>query len=107
MTTATFTPPPRSLTQRRTALEHANEVRMKRAQLKRDLKSGEATITDVLARPPEWLLTARVPDVLRAVPKLGRVKVDKILRDAGVSPRKSVKGLSHIQRAKLVERLRR
>ena len=35
--------PQRSLDQRMGALERANEIRVKRAQLKRDLKSGRLT----------------------------------------------------------------
>ena len=40
--------PERSLVQRMEALERANEIRTRRAQLKRDLKGGRIKIQDLL-----------------------------------------------------------
>ena len=99
--------PERSLVQRMEALQRANEIRSKRAQLKRDLKAGRASIHKLLLDPPEFLETAKVVDMLLAVPKYGRVKVDKILRTCKISPSKTVGGLSERQRAELVSLLRR
>ena len=79
--------PERSLTQRLDALERANEVRTKRAQLKRDLKGGRESIHTLLIEPPEYVETAKVFDMLLAVPKYGRVKVNKVLTRAA-SPRR-------------------
>ena len=42
--------PVRSLDQRMEALKRANDIRVKRAQLKKDLKSGEVSIDEILAR---------------------------------------------------------
>src|SRR5919202_6236737 len=67
--------PERSLTQRMDALRRANEIRTQRASLKRDLKAGRTQIHGLLLDPPEYLLTAKVFDLLLAVPKYGRVKV--------------------------------
>ena len=64
------------------ALQRANEIRTRRAQLKRDLKAGRASIHDLLLEPPEYVETAKVFDMLLAVPKYGRVKVNKVLRSA-------------------------
>ena len=61
------------------ALARANEIRSQRAQLKRDLKAGRHSIQQLLLDPPEYLETAKVFDMLLAVPKYGRVKVNKIL----------------------------
>ena len=99
--------PERSLVQRMEALQRANEIRTKRAQLKRDLKAGRSSIHQLLLEPPEFLETAKVVDMLLAVPKYGRVKVDKILRTCKISPSKTVGGLSERQRAELVSLLRR
>jgi hypothetical protein len=41
------------------------------------------------------------------VPKYGRVKVNKILSQCRISPSKTIGGLSHRQRAELVEFMRR
>jgi S13-like H2TH domain len=101
------TTPERSLNQRMDALARANEVRSARAQLKRDLKAGRCSIHSLLLDPPEYLETAKVFDMLLAVPKYGRVKVNKMLLACRISPSKTIGGLSERQRAELVSLLRR
>jgi hypothetical protein len=101
------TAPERSLTQRMEALQRANDIRTRRAQLKRDLKGGRVSIHQLLTAPPEYLETAKVFDMLLAVPKYGRVKVNKILQTCRISPSKTIGGLSERQRAELVSLLRR
>ena len=99
--------PERSLTQRMDALARANEIRTRRARLKRDLKAGRTHIHGLLLDPPEYLLTAKVFDLLLAVPKYGRVKVNRILTHCRISPSKTIGGLSERQRNELVSYLRR
>ncbi len=99
--------PERSLVQRMDALQRANEIRTRRAQLKRDLKGGRVSVQDLLADPPAYLETAKVFDMLLAVPKYGRVKVNKILVQCRISPSKTIGGLSERQRNELVSLLRR
>ncbi len=99
--------PERSLTQRMEALSRANDIRTRRAQLKRDLKGGQITIHALLLNPPEYLETAKVFDMLLSVPKYGRVKVNKVLQHCRISPSKTIGGLSERQRAELVSLLRR
>ena len=99
--------PERSLNQRMDALQKANEIRSARAQLKRDLKAGRISIHTLLLEPPEFLETAKVMDMLLAVPKYGRVKANKVLQTCRISPSKTIGGLSDRQRAELVSLLRR
>ena len=99
--------PERSLVQRMDALAKANEIRSRRAQLKRDLKAGRQPIHELLLQPPEYLETAKVFDLLLAVPKYGRVKVNKILGQCRISPSKTIGGLSERQRRELVQFMRR
>ncbi len=99
--------PERSLGQRLDALQRANVVRSRRAQLKRDLKSGRSSIHSLLESPPEYIATAKVFDMLLAVPKYGRVKVNKVLQQCRISPSKTIGGLSQRQREELVKLLRR
>ena len=89
------------------ALSRANEVRTLRAQLKRDLKAGRVSIGALLLDPPPYLETAKVFDMLLAIPKVGRVKATKILDSCRVSPSKTFGGLSERQRAELAGRLHR
>src|SRR3954449_11831940 len=101
------TAPERSLVQRMEALQRANHIRTQRAQLKRDLKGGRVTIHELLLDPPEYVGTAKVFDMLLAVPKYGRVKVNKVLTQCRISPSKTIGGLSQRQRDELVKLLRR
>jgi hypothetical protein len=89
------------------ALQRANTIRSRRAQLKRDLKAGRQPIADLLLDPPDYLETAKVFDLLLAVPKYGRVKVNRILTQCRISPSKTIGGLSERQRAELVALMRR
>jgi hypothetical protein len=98
--------PTRSLDQRMEALNRANEIRVKRAELKRQLKSGGARIEQVIADPPDYVLTAKVYDMLVAVPRLGRVKVGRLLTQCRISQSKTVGGLSERQRGELLDLFR-
>lgn len=95
--------PDRSLAQRAEALQRANDIRTRRAQLKRDLKAGREDFVELLLEPPEYIRTAKVFDLLLACPKWGRVKVNKLLGTCKVSPSKTVGGLSERQRRELAE----
>lgn len=107
MVASAISPPGRTGEQRMRALTRANTIRTRRAQCKRDLKVGRASIHDLLLDPPEWLETGKVFDFLLAVPKYGRVKVNKMLVQVRISPSKTIGGLSQRQRTELVRKLRR
>ena len=99
--------PERTHDQRMKALRRANDIRTRRAKLKRDLKAGKTSVDGLLLDPPEWVMTAKVFDMILAVPKYGRVKANKILTQCRISPSKTIGGLSQRQRAELVQMLRR
>src|ERR1700741_3642659 len=94
--------PLRSLDQRMDALKRANDVRVRRAKLKKDLKEGKVRIEQILGNPPEYVSTAKVIDILMAVPKFGRVKATRFLNTCKISPSKTVGGLSDRQRGELI-----
>ena len=89
--------PLRSLDQRMDALRRANEIRVRRARLKKDL-AGRVHIESILERPPAYVETAKVFDMLMAVPKFGRVKA-ALPEQCRISQSKTVGGLSDRQRA--------
>ena len=97
--------PRRSLDQRREALTQANRVRMQRALLKADLKRGSVSIEALIGEPPECLASAKVVEVLMALPGYGRTKVARLLELCHVSPRKRVGGLTEGQRDALIRAL--
>jgi len=94
--------PARSLDQRMEALQRANDIRVRRAQLKKDLKDGRVQIESILLDPPEYVSTAKVFDILLAVPKFGQVKAMRLLNQCRISQAKTVGGLSDRQRAEIV-----
>lgn len=98
--------PQRSLDQRMDALRRANEVRSLRAQLKKDVKSGSVAVDVLIEAPPEYLLTAKVFDMIVATPKYGKVKATRLLNQCRISQGKTLGGLSDRQRSELVELLR-
>ena len=85
--------PEMSLDQRMEALKRANDIRTARAKLKKDLKASRSNIHGILLDPPEYVLTAKVFDMLLAVPKYGRVKTNRILNQCRISPSKTIGGL--------------
>ena len=103
----TIETPRRSYEQRMRALEKGNRHRSYRKVLKAEVKRGERSVLDVLAGPPPEVATMKVFELLLAVPKWGRVKVNKTLSRAQVSPSKTVGGLSERQRHELVGLMRR
>ncbi len=95
--------PERTIQERKSALEEANRIRFARAAAKRRLKSGELEIYDLLMDPSEELKGAKVEEMLLAMRGMGRVKVGRILREAGVSRSKTLVGLTHGQRDRLIK----
>ncbi len=97
--------PERTAQQRLSALEDANRVRFARAAAKRKLKSGELDIYDLLMDPSEELKGAKVEEMLLALRGMGRVKVSRLLREARISRSKTLVGLTHGQRDRLIRAL--
>jgi len=99
--------PGRSREQRLRALEQANEVRTARAKLKKQLASGKIELVQILADPPACVRTARMRDVLLAVPKIGSVRAGRILAQCGIAHSKTLGGLTDRQRGELINLFRR
>ena len=96
----------RSAAQRREALAQANHVRVQRALLKADLKRGDRSLADLLADPPAYLLSAKVLEVIMALPRYGPMRATALLERCHVSPRKTIGGLSERQRGALLRALK-
>jgi hypothetical protein len=73
-----------------------------RAPLNTPTKTARAQVARLLADPPDYVGTAKVIDMLMAVPKFGRVKAARLLNQCRISQSKTVGGLSERQRAELV-----
>ena len=95
------------LHQQMEALERANEVRKRRAQLKRDLKGGQAQIEEILLHPPEYLASATILDLLIWTPKRKRAKAGRVLLRCQVSPSRPIGALTDRQRQVILTELQR
>jgi hypothetical protein len=99
--------PERSVAQRMEALQHANEVRLARAEWKREVKRDPSHNTVLLplyrADLDGWspFDTMHVGDYLRSIPKVGPVKVTTALRRMEISRAKTLSGLTDRQRAEV------
>ena len=100
--TAVVAAPVRTHEQRLEALRRGNWVRSQRAEFKQELKAGRASVASLMADPPEWAASMKAIDLLVAAPGVGRVKANRTLYRAGVSPTKTLTGLTERQRRALL-----
>jgi hypothetical protein len=89
------------------ALRKANEIRTRRAELKRELTAGSVWIGEILAAPPACAQTQKVRDLLLAMPGYGPARVARLLAQNQVSHLKTVAGLSDRQREQLIRHFTR
>ena len=87
------------------ALAKANEVRVERARLKRAVAAGRIQLARVVADPPACAQTAKVRELLLAVPRIGPARADRLLARCRIAHAKTLAGLSERQRGELVELL--
>lgn len=95
--------PTRSYEQRMTALKRANTIRSYRAQVKRDVKAGRRFVLDLMDDP--LCETMKVGDAMITLPKIGKVKRNKILNRLSISPNRSLGRLTERQRLALESEL--
>lgn len=93
---------PRTVEQRREALLWANQVRVRRAEIKQEMRLGEVSATSVLLGVEDETSNWKVRELLLAVPKWGVRKADRALEDGRISDSKTCGGLSVRQRAELL-----
>jgi hypothetical protein len=86
------------------ALVKATQARKDRAAAKVALKKGAITLADVLSDPASPLQRAYVRQVLEAIPGVGRVRADRVMREIEIDPHRRIQGLGERQRMELLER---
>ena len=86
------------------ALAHANEVRLRRAQLKREVRVGEARLSEVLggAEVSEWLAGEPIGRLLRSMHRFGTKRMTSLLQKHRISELRPVGGLTYRERRRLV-----
>lgn len=89
--------------QRRAALEKAAQVRRARAAVKVRLKTGAASLPDIVAEgdAEEAIGKMRVIDLIQALPGIGRVRAKATMERLGISESRRIRGLGANQVAAL------
>ena len=91
---------------RKEALEKAKIARSARAELRNQIKNGELTIAQILAKKDDPVIDKiKVISLIESLPGYGKAKATKLLEELGISETRRVKGLGDRQRVALLERL--
>ena len=98
--------PKLSLEEKQKALEKAQLVRSKRAQIRQSLKDKITTIGEVLANSDDDVVAKmRVTYLLESLPRIGKIKTKKIMNDIGIDETRRIQGLGIRQKKALIEKL--
>lgn len=89
------------------ALEHANRVRLARADLKRSVAAGEVSAADVVAESPWQTESMSVSELLMSQRRWGRARCRRLLLSLGIPENKRLGTLTERQRQALAATLRR
>ncbi|MFW0155028.1 integration host factor, actinobacterial type [Rothia sp. P6271] len=95
--------------ERAAAREKAKVSRTIRAEVKESLKKRETTIAEVLKRADseEAVSRLKVTDLLMALPSIGEIRANAILKELNIAPSRRLRGLGVHQRRALIDFLER
>ncbi len=92
--------------ERKAALEKAKEARIKRAEVREDLKSGKLSLEEVIdMRDDPVIGRMKVSTLIETLPGYGKAKSEKIMSELQIAESRRLRGLGDRQRAALLERL--
>ena len=98
--------PQLSAEERQAALEKAKAARIKRAQVREDLKNGQISLQDILAKKDDEIIgRMKVSTLIETLPGYGKAKAEKIMAELKIAESRRLKGLGERQEAALLERL--
>ena len=98
--------PQLSAEERQAALKKAKAARIKRAQVRDDLKNGKLSLQDVLAMKDDPIVgRMKVSTLIETLPGYGKAKAEKIMGELKIAESRRLKGLGERQEAALLERL--
>jgi hypothetical protein len=87
------------------ALEHANRVRLARAELKRGVNAGAVSVAEVILSSPWEAQRMEVSDLLTSQKRWGRERCRRLLMSLGIPENKPIGTLTERQRLALAEGL--
>jgi hypothetical protein len=100
--TATMTQEPQ---QRMRALERANQVRLKRAELKRQIADGHRSAAEVIIQLPDEAQNWSVGELLKSQRRWGSIRSHKLLAGMHISEKRPIGELTERQRREIAGRL--
>ena len=86
--------------ERQAALEKAKAARIKRAEVRDDLKSGKLTLEKVPV-----VGRMKVSTLIETLPGYGKAKAEKIMKELQIAESRRLRGLGERQQTALLERL--
>lgn len=93
--------------ERKAALDKAKAARIKRAEIRDDLKNGKITLEDVLAMKEDPIVgRMRVSTLIETMPGYGKAKAEKVMAELHIAESRRLRGLGERQEAALLERLK-
>ena len=92
--------------ERQAALEKAKVARVKRAEVREDLKNGKLTLKDVInMKDDEVVGRMKVSTLIETLPGYGKAKASKVMAELKIAESRRLRGLGARQEAALLERL--
>lgn len=92
--------------ERQQALEKAKIARIKRAQVREELKTGKLTLEQVLAMKDDPIIgRMKVSTLIETLPGYGKAKAEKIMKELDIAESRRLKGLGQRQQKALLDRL--
>lgn len=81
------------------ALEHANRIRLARAELKRRIAKGDVAVADILLDPAEEVAGMELAELLTSQKRWGATRCTKFMDSIGLSEAKTIRSLTERQRS--------
>ena len=98
--------PQLSAKDRAAALEKAKEARIKRSEIREQLRSGKLSLKKVRAmKDDEVVGRMKVSTLIETLPGYGKAKSEKIMAELKIAESRRLRGLGARQEAALLERL--
>lgn len=92
--------------ERKAALEKAKAARIKRAEVRDELKDGKLSLQDVLDMKKDPIVgRMHVSTLIETLPGYGKAKAEKIMAELHIAETRRLRGLGDRQEAALLERL--
>ena len=90
--------------EKKKALEKAQTMRRARAELRVQLKKGEVKFQEIVVSDDPVIQRMKVSYLLKSLPRVGKVKADRIMDEVGIDESRRVQGLGKRQKEALLAR---